>query len=657
MGDLDRDGFADVAIGQINHDRIAGRDENQGAIRLFRGGPIVAGEPSALRAAETADWTLEGDTAADQFGLFVSIADANGDGTPDLISGNWRDELPGGTSDVGLVSLYAGHEGRLPDLIPARSWAGRNRDERLGTAALLLGDVDGDGTPDLLSHIARANDEGFEVGAPVFLPGDPALPLVVLANPGASSGQEVGRSVEAVGDLDGDGLSEVAVGLYNADSATQGINSGGFALHRGTPDGPEADAYADIRGFPGHSGSDNLGAAIARAGDFDADGQADFAVLARNEDRPASFAAGYNGDAACAGAVSDDGAVFLWRGTGLTPSGPSAVWYLPNKSMGPQGLAAGLDINNDGYADLVAGGELHDTVMNGATVNDVGWFGVMFGRPLPQAPIRVLCDQAMDVVGLAAGDSMGRAVVGLGDLNGDGCDEFAVSAHREASGGRAAAGVVRVFHGFGGPGCPAAPEYVALAAAVANENAGNALAAGGDVDGDGLPDLVVGAPGHVRGALSTGAAYVLPGAWLRTLTWRPWVPGQAPVETVSFGAAGGAWRLEGDANGERFGVGLAMVPPADGDSRWGVAVGGVVGEFNGVARSGGVRVYRARADANGMEPVPVVALGGETGRVLSRFGESVAAARFGTRVFVIAGAPEASANSLDGGAVYAFPVW
>jgi hypothetical protein len=661
MGDLDDDGFADLVVGQINHDRFPGRNENQGAVRLFRGGPIPMDTPSALLPAEVADWTLEGDAAGDNFGLFVSIADADGDGVADLVAGHWRDEAVGGTQDVGQVSLYRGNVGRLPDFIPLRSWAGRARDERLGTAALPLGDVDGDGAVDLLAHIARANEEGYEVGAPVFLPGSvpdvPDRPMTLLLNPGQASGTEVGRAVEVLGDLDGDGEPEVAVGVGNGDSALQGINAGSITLHRGAPGGPTAAPLGELRGYAGHSAFDNLGVAISRAGDFDGDGRLDFFAVARNEDRPAAFAAGYAGDAACAGAVSDGGAAFLWRGNGAQPATPAAVYFVPSRSAAAQAVLADVDINGDGRDDLVVGGDLYDPVVNGTTVVDGGWFGVLLGRPVADGAIRVLCDTVMDVAGVATSDSLGRALAPLGDLDGDGCDEFAVGAYREANSGRTGAGVVRVFRGFGGPNCPAAPQFVAFTAGAANENAGIALAGGGDLDGDGLGDLVVGAPNHVRGALTTGAAYVLPGGWIRAQAWRPFVAGQPIGDAIPFGAAGAGWRLEGDANGERFGVGLAMVPPPEGAVRWGVAIGGVVGEFDGVARSGGVRVYRARGDVPGMDPVPVAGMGGETGRVLGRFGEALAAGRFRGRAFVIVGAPEASANSLDAGAVYAFPVW
>lgn len=662
MGDLDRDGFAEVVVGQINHDRVAGRNENQGAVRVFRGGPLAPGEPSSLQPAEVADLTIEGDNPGDQFGLFVDVEDYDGDGFPDLVSGDWRDELVGGVQDAGFVALRAGRAGALPDPVPSRIYVGRNRDERLGTTFAPLGDVDGDGLPDLMGHIARANDEGYEVGAPVYLPGDPALPMIVLTNSGATSGQEVGRGVAVVRDLDGDGLPETIVGTDNADSAVQGINAGMAAVHRGTLAGPDPTVHLEIRGYGGHSAFDQLGVAAADAGDFDGDGHPDLALLARSEDRPASYAAGYAGDAACTGAVSDGGAVFLWRGDALlagapASAAPTAVFFGARRSASPQVLAGGFDANGDGLDDLLLGGDLFDNVVDGTTLTDTGYFALLLGRPFAAGAIRVFCDTALDVPGLLSPDSLGRAVAPIGDLDGDGCDEFAVGAHREASAGRAAAGVVRVFRGFGGAGCPAQPEYLALSPALANENAGQALAGGGDVDGDGVPDLVVAAPGHVRGALATGAAYVLPGAWLRAQTWRPFVPGQAPVETLSFGAVGGSWRVEGDANGERFGTGLALVPPPAGGTRWGVAAGGLLAEFNGTARSGGVRIYRALPDASGMEAVPVAGLGGETGRVASRFGEVLSAGRFGDRAFVVVGAPEASANGLDVGAVYAFPVW
>jgi hypothetical protein len=83
-------------------------------------------------------------------------------------------------------------------------------------------------------------------------------------------------------------------------------------------------------------------------------------------------------------------------------------------------------------------------------------------------------------------------------------------------------------------------------------------------------------------------------------------------------------------------------------------VGAPVADTSGVARAGAVKVF---CPTNGVFPLtPTAVFGGETSRVLSRFGEFIAAGVAHGRRWIVVGAPEASGLSIDYGAAYVFPL-
>jgi hypothetical protein len=655
-GDLDADGYTDLAVGQPNHDFVAGRSDNHGAVRIFRGGPFPA--PNTLETAEMANWTYEHNGAADNAGLWVAIADATGDGHPDLISSDWRDELPNGTADVGLVQVYAGRPLEMPALVPTRTFAGRNRDERLASAVTPVGDHDGDGLPELFAYIARAPEEGYEVGLPVVLGGAVPGITALLSHIWPASGAEVGRAVGFNDDVDGDGDPEIVVGVMAADTFTQGVTAGLAYLHALRPEGPEPQPTRTLQGFTGHSGSDQLGGVLANVGDFDGDGLSDLAVLARLDDRPASAPAGFVADAACLGALGDTGAVHIWRGRLGNPidATPNFGWFPSLRSSGPQAFAGQFDANGDGRSDVLVGADQWDNLAgpNGLPVNNVGAFQLLPGRPARGAAPEYVCQPLLEGFGLAQDDNLGRAVTGIGDVDGDGCDEFAVATLRETYNGLTLQGAVRIFRGFGGPGCPAGPTFATLVPNERNVNAGISLAGGGDFDLDGRPDLAIGALNLVNGPNTVGGVWVVPGAFLARLVYEPYL-GIAPlVAARNFADAGPNLLLRGTVNGERFGFSVAWVPGRTPDEASCLAVGAPVSDATGVARAGAVKVFCPEAGV--LPATPTAVLGGETGRVLSRNGEFIAAGLGHGRRWIVVGAPEASGLSLDYGAAYVFPL-
>ena len=100
----------------------------------------------------------------------------------------------------------------------------------------------------------------------------------------------------------------------------------------------------------------------------------------------------------------------------------------------------------------------------------------------------------------------GSQIAPLGDLNQDGCEDVAIGANL-ANLGPNNQGAIHIVYGWGGAGCPANPTQTVLVPGVGNGQAGFALDAGQDFDGDGIPDVAVGAFNLTVSGANVGAAW------------------------------------------------------------------------------------------------------------------------------------------------------
>ncbi len=302
------------------------------------------------------------------------------------------------------------------------------------------------------------------------LPAARAQVDLLAAWDGQQVGEQFGIRVALGGDANGDGWADLAVGASANDVG--GENAGKVSIYFGRAL-PSAVPDLELYGNPGSF----FGSAVAWAGDVNGDGYDDLLVGAFRDSQ-----AGVNA-----------GQAYLYLGgnpMSLAPAlallGPAAGAYFGRAVCG------GGDLNGDGRADVCVGAP---RTANGSVY-------IYFGSASP--------DSTPDLIlhGAAEGDRFGEALASAGNADGLPGDDLLVGAPRASTGGFWC-GAAYLFSG--GPALDAVPDWICVGVD-AGDQFGTSLAAAGDVNGDGAPDLIVGAPYRNAGQLlDVGAAYLFHG--------------------------------------------------------------------------------------------------------------------------------------------------
>ncbi len=478
-------GGAVAAVGDVDGD---GRDDQ------IIGGELApwaaSGTPTGLvkvvsgRTGATL-FRHDGFKGRDRFGHAVAgLGDIDGDGRPDYAIGSMESDVLGSALyDAGSVYLHSGADGSLLQQID-----GDSPSQRIGSSLAPCPDLDGDGVGELLvgaltSSATLWSSRGW-------------TPLFAVTE--GSDGDGFGRSAAALGDVDGDGVGDFAIGAYTADP--QGMPSAGSVfVHSGATrqllyrlDGDEPYAY--------------FGTSLAAVGDLDRDGVRDLAVGAPDADP------GGRVDAGWAAVYSGVDGRQLQRRDGEMPGDRLGI------SVAPAG-----DFDADGRPDWMAGAYWADPAgeNSGAALVYSGRNSRVLARLSGEQPW----------------DYFGWAVSAAGDLDGDGYDDVIVGAKYADPGGRAEAGRVHFFRG------PSGARLGHLDGADVEDTFGNCVLGGLQLDGDDVPDFAIGSKYHdVNGMSNAGSVFLYSGASFELLD-----------------------RLDGAEANDELGKALAAAGDLDGD--------------------------------------------------------------------------------------------
>jgi hypothetical protein len=385
---------------------------------------------------------FEGDEVGDSFGwVAADLGDLDGDRVHDVA-------IPAITRDnfAGRVSIFSGADGSLLHQIDGQPG------QRLGFSVETAGDVDGDCTPD---YIIGGGQVQVRSGA------DHSLLLDLTATTGFA------HSVRGVGDLDGDGKGDVAVGRQGASFS---FPSAGRVFALSGADGSilwtrDGDAAGHL-----------LGSALGAVGDVNGDRVPD--VLA------GAFGAGPSGGGEAYLLDGVDGSTLRT----LAPVDPASA-----QVFGQFFASGASDMDGDGITDAFVA----DYAAGAGPATGTGTVTIYSGRTG-----RVI----HHIAGFNPGDGLGPGR-GIPDVNGDRFGDILVAAYTNSDGG-ATAGKAFLFSGRSGA------LLRTITAQLPGDLFGVDALALGDTDGDRLTDFLVTAVGLSFSGLDVGRAYLIAGTVL-----------------------------------------------------------------------------------------------------------------------------------------------
>ncbi len=587
-GDVNQDGFADVVVG-------APLDDN-GLVDEGRA-YVYLGSATGIAAAPA--WIGESNGVGAQYGISVSTAgDVNGDGFADVIVG--ADRFDNGENNEGRSFVYHGSAAGLSTTV---AWTAESNQSQAQFAHSVAGagDVNGDGYADVIVG-ANLYDNIFTDEGRTFVYHGSATGLAAAPAWETSpnqAGAQWGASVATAGDYNGDGYADIILGApFFGNTMPRG---GAFFLHAGTANGLQTFSILPL-GFDGQAAQ--FGCAVGTAGDVDGDGLSDVVIGANLFD---------NGQ-------TDEGQaqVHMGRSSGLAPFGP---WTADGSAAGIEfgtSVAGAGDVNGDGYSDVIVGAPGFDNgqVDEGRAFLFLGGANGLAATPAWSAEPNLI------------NEHFGWSVAGAGDVNGDGYSDVIIGTNDSDDGNQE-----RAFVYQGSPGGLAATPAWTGTIVQLNAGFGNAVAAAGDVNGDGFADVLVGAPRFDNGQTDEGRAFLYLGSESGLSTSPLWTA-ESNQATSLFGSA---VSTAGDVNGDGFSDVIAGAP---------AFTGGQTAEGRAFLYLGG---------AGGPAAVPVWT--GEPNQANASFGGAVAGAGDvngdGFSDFAV-GAKDYDIVGSDAGRVYAF---
>lgn len=392
----------------------------------------------------------------------------------------------------------------------------------LSGSSIASGDFNGDGFDDILIGASLANVGGSTPGAAFLVFGSSSafgasLDLTALNGSngfrlnGETSGGLAGTTV-GFADVNDDGFDDILIGApgmspNGASSGAAYVVFGGSGAQSATI---ELSALNGMTGFQisGEAASDNFGWVISSAGDINGDGVEDLIVGAPYADGGGGTDSGrsyiiFGSTTAFASTIE---ASALDGANGFVLDGGAS------DDLSGQAVSSAGDFNGDGIDDLLIGA---------TGIAGVGGAYILYGKTSAFSATVELTDldgtDGFKLTGQSALDLAGYSAASIGDVNGDGFNDITIGAIGADPSGRASAGKAYVIfgtaNGFGGNLLLSSlngSNGFAIAGAANQDELGISVSGAGDVNGDGVDDILVGAffanPG---GRADAGQTYLI----------------------------------------------------------------------------------------------------------------------------------------------------
>ncbi len=383
LGDINNDGKDEFIVGAPLDDN---NGQESGTVRIFDGA--------------TGNYILDmsGDSQHDEFGGCVAgVGDVNGDGTPDFaIGAQLDDNLAGGG---GMVRVFSGSNYQL-----IYQYDGASADDAMGCDIAGAGDLNGDGYDDFIVGARQRQDSSSANPGYVNVYSGVNGSILYTLSGGTSGNLQFGYSVAGGRDCDGDGVNDIAVGVYGDD--TTALNAGAVWVFSGATGAALTTVFGD-------NAQDHLGNDVDLIGDVNGDGKADVLAAALGDDTVATGA----------------GMVRIFTGD----TGAVITTIRGSMQAGEFGYSVSdfADVTGDGVEEFLVGGWREDNV----TGNDVGSCHVINGATFAQHQL----------VEGSTSDRLGFDVNRAGDVNGDGVEDFIAGASQYGSPGGNGQGYATVY--------------------------------------------------------------------------------------------------------------------------------------------------------------------------------------------------------------------
>ena len=542
-GDVNGDGYDDVIIGAHNNDEAGNL---AGKAYIYFGGASMD---------NAADLTMLGETASNYFGYSVSSAgDINSDGYDDVIIGAY-----GNAASTGKVYIYLG--GSSMDNSADITMTGESTGDSFGISVSDAGDVNGDGYGDVLIGASGDDYRAINAGKAYLYFGSDAMDTTPdFTMFGEVSDDQLGLNVSSAGDVNGDGYADLLLGVYRNDDA--GTDAGKAYLYTHKLNGQTS--YADWH-VTGGAEQDEFGYSVSSAGDVNGDGYDDVIVGAYNDPWQ-----------------NNPGKAFIYFGgasmdttADVTLTGENVI-----DNFGYSVSSAG-DVNGDGYDDVIVGAYNDSEVAPQA-----GKVYVFFGGSAMDntADVKMLAE--------AGSDFFGYSVSSAGDVNGDGYADMLIGAPNKNS------NTGKVYIYYGGSSMDNTADWSATGEGT-DDRFGRSVSSAGDVNGDGLDDIIIGADLYSNGSAYLGRAYIYLGG----------------ENNLSKAAT-----MTGEASGDRFGASVSSAGDVNNDGYDDVIIGAYNND-DAATDAGKAYLYFGAAH---VDTIADLTMTGE--KLAAQFGNSVSAA-------------------------------